>query len=173
MTESFWVVSGPGIPCGARELGSELLGPAPEGTVWLDVCVIGSHLPQMYRVGEVSGLAPEECPQLGLCAHCLGFGDMEGSTLLDALARGVNETGGSCPECGGSGRPAVRVSVQRSSSGITGEISLRPHAYVSPRPQDGELRATFGVPADMCLACGTSDSSRLPSGGALHVGPEG
>ena len=166
-----WVTSGPGLPCGARRLGNGLLGPAAPGKVWLDVCVIGQHLPQMYRQGELSELTAEDCAGLGLCADCLGFGDMDDSPAGDLLAaaRGVDQVRRPCPNCGGTGRPALRVGIRRDASGVTGELRPLPHAYVPPLDDaNRELMATFQVATDTCLACGMPQDGTGPRGEALH-----
>lgn len=179
MDGALWVMSGPGIPCGARK--TEVMGPAVRGRVWLDVCIMGQHLPQMYRLGEASELTAGQCPQLGLCTTCYGFGDL-GQPAAEAftLARGIDEVGNPCPACAGSGRPALRVTVTRDGSGVQGEIRALPHAYVPPEGFNAELEAMFGgtpaaevramfeVTADMCLACGMPRDGKGPHGEALH-----
>lgn len=167
-----WVLNGPGLPCGARELGDRtVLGPAPDGRVWLDVSVLGQHLPQAYAAEEIRELDPAGCGRLGLCPDCLGFGDMNPAPAGDLLtfARGLDQVQSPCPGCGGTGRPALRVTVRRDESGTTASIRPLPHAYVTP---DGiaspELLAAFGVPEDMCLACGMPPDGTGPHGEALH-----
>lgn len=169
--KSYWVVSGPGFPCGARELGEELLGPAREGTVWLDVCLMGNHLSQMYRTEEVHELTSARAEELGLCGHCMGFGDMDKSTLFDCLARTADETGTPCPVCAGSGRACLRVTVVRTEASITGQLRILPHRYVAPPEGDWqlELRFVFEAPPDMCLACGNPRDGRGPRDEVLHV----
>src|ERR1017187_9198745 len=81
--DGIWGTRGPGLPCGARRLGD-----GPGGRVWLDVCIIGQHLPQMYRPGDLRDLTAEGCARLGLCPDCLGFGDLD-----PRLAGGVLEAG--------------------------------------------------------------------------------
>ena len=166
-----WVTSGPGMPCGARKLGDSVLGPAQSGRVWLDVCILGQHLPQMYREGELCDLTAEGCARLGLCPGCLGFGDASPAVVTDPLlaARGIDEVKRPCPGCGGSGRPAVRVTVQRDSGGVQGSIRSLPHQYVPPLDgSDPEYMALFEVAADMCLACGMPPDGTGPQGEVLH-----
>jgi hypothetical protein len=168
---AFWVMSGPGIPCGARKLGDDALGAAQPGRTWLDVCIIGQHLPQMYRDTEIRALKLEDCAALGLCPDCLGFGDASPVAATDALlaCRGVDEVKKPCPGCGGSGRPALRVSIRRAGPDITGSIRLLPHGYVPPGDGfDAELGALFGASADMCMACGMPQDGTGPRGKALH-----
>lgn len=172
---SLWVLSGPALPCGARESDeiAAVLGPAREGTRWLDVCVLGQHLPQMYPVGEAHELTAEACPQFGLCPDCLGFGDMgsEQPTLPWELARGIDEVSNPCPNCGGTGRPALRVKVTRSRGSTVGSITPLPHAYVPMQPgTDPLLLAAFEIPDGMCLACGMPENGKGPRDEALHTG---
>jgi hypothetical protein len=166
-----WVTSGPGLPCGARELPDSALGPAGDGRAWLDVCLLGQHLPQVYRKDEIRELTADGCTRLGLCPDCLGFGDTGPAAAADALlaARGIDQVPERCPGCGGTGRPAVRVTVERYSSGVTGSVRPLPHAYVPPlNVTDPELAALFGASPDMCLACGMPQDGTGPRGGALH-----
>lgn len=167
-----WVAFGPGLPCGARCLGDEVLGSAPAGKAWLDVCILGQHLPQMYPNGEIRVLDAAGCGRLGLCPDCLGFGDAGPQpaqvTALHA-ARGIDQVERLCQGCGGSGRPAVRVTVSRDFSGITGTLRPLPHAYVPPLEDAGpEFAAASGVPEGMCLACGMPPGGKGPRGEALH-----
>jgi hypothetical protein len=100
--KAFWVLSGPSLTCGARAIGDDhQLGPARKGTMWLDVCILGQHLPQMYRVTEVRELTAEACASLGLCDKCLGWGDSGGTDAREVLyaARRVDEVRQPCPGC--------------------------------------------------------------------------
>lgn len=165
-TNGAWVSSGPGLPCGAR-----ILGDAGDGRVWVDMCTMGQHLPQMYPPAEVHDLDPDGCARLGLCPDCLGFGDAAPGLARDQLeaARGIDEVKHPCPGCGGSGRPALRVTLTRDLSGVTGSIRPLRHEYVPPLDgSDRELRAAFGVPDGMCLACGMPEDGTGPHGEALH-----
>ena len=167
-----WVTSGPALPCGARRLGDEVLGPATAGRTWLDVCIIGQHLPQMYADGELRELEPDGCARLGLCPDCLGFGDLGPSGAAHALqaARGVDQVAQPCPNCGGTGRPALRITIDRSSGGVTGTMRPLPHSYVPPLGDaDREMLALFQASEDMCLACGMPPDGTGPRGEALHA----
>ena len=163
------MIAGPGLPCGARKLDDRVLGRARPGTVWVDLCMLGQHLPQMYRRDEIRVLEAGGCARLGLCPDCLGFGDL-GPPAAAALqaARDINQVR-PCPKCAGSGRPAIRVTVARDPSGVQGSIRPLPHEYVPPLPDaDPDLAALFGVPPDMCLACGCAQAGTGPRGEALH-----
>jgi hypothetical protein len=168
MADGVWVTSGPGLPCGARKLGD-----AGDGRVWLDVCIIGQHLPQMYRPAEAHDLTAEGCARLGLCPDCLGFGDLDpglAAGMLEA-ARGVDQLERPCPGCGGSGRPALRITIRRDGTGVYGDMRPLPHEY-APGPlatADPLLLAAFEVTADMCLACGMPQDGTGPRGEALHT----
>lgn len=174
VNEKCWVLSGPAMPCGAR-----VLGPAGDGRVWLDVCVLGQHLPQMYPPKEIHELTAEDCPRFGLCDQCFGWGDAE-PPKTDALrvstrevfmhaVRRSNELTVPCPGCGGSGRPALRVSVREVPGGLEGEIHPLPHAYVQPlEGTDPVAAAAFQLPPDMCLACGMPRDGKGPRGQDLH-----
>ena len=166
MADGIWVTSGPGLPCGARRLGD-----GPGGRVWLDVCIIGQHLPQMYRPGDLRDLTAEGCARLGLCPDCLGFGDLDPRLAADMLeaARGVDQVKSPCPGCGGSGRPALRITIRRDGSGVRGSIRPLPHEYAPPLGSpDPLLLAAFEAPGDMCLACGMPQDGTGPHGEALH-----
>lgn len=167
----YWVVSGPGFPCGARKLGAAPDGPGGP-TAWMDICIMGQHLPQMYPLTQIRKLTADDCPDLGLCPACLGWGDMSTEPARDLLeaARGLDEVDKPCPDCAGSGRPALRITITRSDSGIEGSIEPVPHAYVTPLPEtDPQLLAAFEVPADTCLACGMPENGAGPQGEQLHV----
>lgn len=165
-----WVLNGPALPCGARRLGNSVLGPAPPGRAWLDVCVLGQHLPQMYLDGELRDLAPDGCARLGLCPDCLGFGDISPAAVSEALmaARGIDQVERPCPGCGGSGRPAIRVTIKRGAGSTEGSIRPLPHQYVPPL-DEAEVLALFGAPEGMCLACGMPPDGTGPCGEALHL----
>ncbi len=158
------------MPCGARALGDDALGKAPAGRTWLDVCILGQHLPQMYRRKEMRELTAEGCFRLGLCPDCLGFGDLSLAGTVVGLARGVDELQRPCAGCGGSGRPALRVTIERSAGSVHGDIRPLSHQYVPPLDgTDPELLALFGASQDMCLACGMPPDGTGPRGEALHL----
>lgn len=168
---SLWVASGPGIPCGARLLSGPGLEPYADGRVWLDVCIIGQHLPQVYRPDEIHQLTAEKCPQLGLCPDCFGFGDVSNVTvnsLFDA-SRGIDQIRRACINCAGSGRPAIRITVKRTPTETTATIRPIPHEYVPPL--DGtltELSALSGMTPETCLSCGMAPDGVGPRGEKLH-----
>lgn len=166
MADGFWVTAGPAMPCGARRLGD-----AGDGRVWLDVCILGQHLPQMYEPGDLRDLTAEGCARLGLCPDCLGFGDLDPGLAADMLqaARSIDEVPRPCPGCEGTGRPALRITLDRSGGGIQGSIRPLPHPYAPPLDgTDPVLLAAFAAPEGMCLACGMPQDGTGPRGEALH-----
>lgn len=162
---SYWVMGAMGLPCGARKLADAAMGAAPAGRTWLDVCILGQHLPQMYAADEITELHPDGCARLGLCPDCQGWGDTAPASTVLGLARGIDEVAKPCPNCGGSGRPALRVSVNRSSVSTTGEVRPLPHEYVPPL-EDAES----WLPEGTCLACGMLLDGKGPRGEVLHPG---
>lgn len=178
----YWVLSGPALPAGARRLDDAGLGDPPPGRTWLDVCILGQHLPQMYPDREIRELTAGECPRLGLCPDCLGFGDVgtlrrgadDPRSRVRWLARGIDEVRDRCPNCGGSGRPALRITVTRGPGGtvIEGAIRSLPHAYVPPMAADPNMLALFEIPDGMCLACGMPPTGDGPDGKPLHTVPD-
>lgn len=167
-----WVMSGPGFPCGARYLGDDALGPAPAGRVWLDVCLLGNHMPQMYAKDEIRVLDAGGCSRLGLCPDCLGFGDVNPGPVGEALlaARAADEVRQPCPGCGGTGRPAVRVTITRDRNGASGVTRVLPHAYVPPvAEEDPVLLAAFAVAPGTCVACMMPRDGKGSRGEAIHA----
>lgn len=170
VTAGLWVVGGIGVPFGARysQGAEEHLGPAKEGTRWLDLCTLGQHLPQMYRISEIHGLTAEQCPSLGLCDHCLGFGDV--STARGPLVRAIDQVASLCPNCAGSGRPSIRLSVRRTREGVDGDIRPLPHAYVPALPEySSGISSIFSLAADICMACMMPVNGTGPHGEELHT----
>jgi hypothetical protein len=165
-----WVLSGPALPCGARPLGES--GP---GRVWVDVCILGQHLPQSYQGTEIHPLDADRCARLGLCPDCLGFGDLNPvpAAGMLAAARGIDEVDRPCPNCGGTGRPALRITLTRDTAGVAGSIRPLPHSYVPPLGgADPVMLAAFQIPEGFCLACGMPSDGTGPRGEALHTPAE-
>lgn len=171
----FWVLGAPGLPQGAQ-----ILGEAPPNTatkrprMWVDVCILGQHLPQMYEKREIYALNAEISKLLGLCPDCLGFGDMappSPNASIAVLARGVDEVIHKCPACSGSGRPAIVATVRRARNETRGIIYTVQHAYVPPIPQNfyTSIMELFEAPADMCLACGGAKNA-TQDGKEIHNG---
>jgi hypothetical protein len=165
-----------GLPCGARRLPpgyAEAVGypPAPAGETWLVVATIGQHLPLPYPDSEIGVLTTGICPDLGLCAACLGMGDLTGFPphaaddpvdLAAFLARGFDDFAGPCAQCGGSGRPALRI-IRSHRHGGHVDCQVKPlvHRYVPPLPGTPPP-ALAGGPADRwCLACGQTGTQRI------------
>jgi hypothetical protein len=121
-----------GIACGARVLE---VGPP----LWIDLCMIGQHLPQMYAPKELHPIDVDICEQNGLCPACMGYG-----TQGDVpLAAGVDQVPDPCEICGGTGRAVLRVNMTRTPSSTEARIEVLPHV---PQWNKGH-----------CLACGFPD----------------
>jgi hypothetical protein len=136
MSGNVWVLAGAGMPCGAR-----VAAPYDNGErVWLDVCILGQHLPQLYLKKELHPLDHKNAAELGLCDRCLGFGTRE--TFSDLYPRNMTQIPGACEHCGGTGRPKIRVEVHETEHEITGRVTVLPHAYEPGGQRNG------------CLHCG-------------------
>jgi len=166
-----WVVSAPGVPFGARILGMDYRS----DRIWVDVCLMGQHLPQMYAEEHVHGLGRGHCKVLGLCEECLGFGDTDTSISGDMLhaARSIDEVVNPCKNCGGTGRTAMRVRLARGFGQMAAEMSFLPHEYVKPLNNEDdvfyqEMRELFGSASDLCLACGLARGEKY-QGEEIHV----
>lgn len=140
-----------GIPVGARvrpDVAEYLGPPVTRDGVWIDMCSMGQHLPQCYRVGELAPLDAEVAVRHGLCPDCLGYGTTD--ELRDLVAHST-EIAKPCGNCGGSGRPSLRVEVEQPAPGTTlGKLLPQPHAPVLVAEQD------------YCLACGTVPGQEPP-----------
>lgn len=126
------------LPLGARVLDDH------DG-LWIDVVTMGQHLPQRYR-DQNDGVEPLDADKAvahGLCPACLGYGTL---TLTPAheipLATTSDEITNACSECGGTGRPAIRVEIVRTPGGIESHMQVLPHQMVPGNEM---------IP---CLACG-------------------
>lgn len=124
--------------------GARVIGDAGSGVVWLDVCVISCHLPQMCRLAEVNELDTDVARANGLCVDCLGFGTLDNlvATIAPRLdqhlrAHLVNP----CASCGGCGRSSIRVHVDDDDSF---RMETLPH---KPVPH-GEMCAACGLRTD-------------------------
>ena len=182
--KSYWVMGAPGAPYGAKILGDAERG-MTGARYWVDLCLIGQHIPQMYDKQDVHELTPLDCPRLGLCAECLGFGDVgdfeqiRRSSSLTVAARGIDEMSLDrlCTTCGGTGRPYTRVRILRTHGTTTGEITVLHHAYVPPLPMEDLTQAElfyarngslFNASADMCMACSMAEDGRDSRGERIH-----
>jgi hypothetical protein len=116
--------------------------------ILVDQCTIGQHLPQWYRPGELRVLTAEEAPRLGLCAACLGYGTTAQLCTADSyFPYSADELEDPCPDCGGSGRSHVKVTITRDGPGCTSaNITIAPH-----EPLYTELP---GGPEGICQGCG-------------------
>lgn len=128
-----------GVPYGAR-LGA----PADSiGDFWLNVCVIGQHLPQMFAALDInSSLTAERAMELGLCPDCLGFGT-KAEIPLDKRYT-TEDVPERCGPCGGTGRPYVRVRPERADGYVAATVAVMPHA---------PLEGGYDGNGPFCLAC--------------------
>lgn len=172
---SYWVLNAPGLPCGAQIIGVDQRNPLK---YWVDMCLLGGHLPQMYEKAQIYPLTEEDAPYLGLCTHCMGFGDIwppkstnDQAPPLFAFARTIDEVHHPCHMCDGTGRPAMRVQVVHGRDEIRHNIHIKPHPYVAPLPNNfySSLMDLFEAPSDMCLACGSAKNTTY-EGQEIHHG---
>lgn len=110
-----------------------------EDIIWVDICGMGTHLPQMYRRDELQLLDSRLAVDVGLCGDCLGYGTPLLATEVP-LAASIDLLPEVCASCGGSGRTALRVVMTRSASSVQAEMHIEPHAWLGG--------------GDICLACG-------------------
>lgn len=98
-----------------------VVGPAGDGMIWLDLNVLGTWLPQMYREHEVEDTTPELLVKHNLCQDCSGYGllgDGGRRTTLDWPDPDLL-----CRSCGGSGSTEWRTSITwLADGGIEGRI---------------------------------------------------
>lgn len=122
-----WVLAGMGLPCGARTIPID--GPNPmEPRKWLNVSIVGQHIPQLYQDFEIRPLDVPDCDELGLCPRCLGFGT---DTMPDLFwPASISDLERPCQDCGGTGRPFTRVTISIGSpSLIEASLTVLPHGF--------------------------------------------
>ena len=104
--------------------GAGVLLPPTKGRVNLDVNVLGNHLPQFYRPEECTPIVDVDLAAHGLCPECLGFGltTMDDFATPDDVLSGRHGT--VCPDCGGSGRVGVKVTITHSVDGATASVDV-------------------------------------------------
>lgn len=105
---------------------------------WVDVNMLGQHLPQMYREHELQPMA--DPAHHGLCEPCQGLGSTA-STPIYSWQEVVFADHPPCGACAGSGRPAVTVTVERSASVTQGTVSI-------------DTAANDSVACDICRRAG-------------------
>lgn len=113
------------VGCGA----AVLLGPPPSPEfVVLDLCAMGQHLPQNYRRAECTPLIDDDLAAHGLCTTCRGWGltSMYDHGTVDQVLDG--QAGDVCPDCGGSGRKGITITVNREPGKVEGHIDMAPDA---------------------------------------------
>lgn len=127
-----------GLPGNDLAVAARVMREAPSGRIWLDTNTVGQHLPQMYRPEDTTPLTAETCAIYGLCSECLGYGSEEDAPLAAAL----DQIPVRCMACGGTGRPSLRVQIERDGSGMVARMQILPH---EPIPYEGR---------ESCMACG-------------------
>jgi hypothetical protein len=152
------VLAGVGLPFGARVIGAQT--GADEPLVWISVCLIGTHLPQMYRPEELHRLVADDAALYGLCQDCLGFGT---AAVVAELSEPVpaDQVPDPCETCDGTGRPALRCTVRRSDDGgaMEAELTVVDHEFV-PAPKAFTRWRQRGMDmvvvdaARSCMGCG-------------------
>lgn len=137
---------GQGIPIGARVIADV---DQNAWMVWLDICSMGTHLPQSYRLEELSPLDAETARAHGLCGDCLGYGTT--ADIEVTMMPSIDQLDDPCPTCTGTGRTHLRVAIQRHANGITAQMSTVAHdpVVLPDRP-------------DMCMACGMPPAEHKP-----------
>jgi hypothetical protein len=162
--KDFWILHPPGMP-----MGCQILGDAPSSTpkmpkLWVDVCALGQHMPQMHGKHEIRPLTPSLALQLGLCPECMGYGDrtpLSADMTALQILRGIDEVHDKCTACNGSGRPAILPIMRRHANETSVTLQMSPHPYVPTLPSNfyTSLMELFQAPTDMCLACGAAKES--------------
>jgi len=138
------------MPVGARVVGDAPELPQPpflDVRQWVDICIMGQHLPQMYKPDEIAPLDADDCALYGLCPDCLGYGTKQWEEV--ELASGIDLLVHPCEKCSGTGRPAVRCQVVRTADSVEARIDVLPHPFV------GE---------EYCYVCGTTKESEFHAG---------
>lgn len=99
-----------------------VMGPVDDDPerVWLDLNIMGSHLPQMYRRSELEPATRELCQAHELCAECLGYGG-----FLEVDDKGAYRTR-RCDECRGSGSSRYYVEISQNADGSVVEGRVIP-----------------------------------------------
>jgi hypothetical protein len=107
----------------------------------------------VYRRSELRALTAADAPRLGLCPACLGYGTTgELAVSLDGYhPYRVDEIEDPCAECGGSGRPYVKVTIRHDNGQITGHMDVARHL---PVYRERGLAGYAVLPDGLCLACG-------------------
>lgn len=129
--------------------------PQQEGFYWLDMVVLGNHLPQMYRPHEFVEATPERARAYGLCEDCLGYGSTEPVRLE---AANIGDVRTPCGRCEATGREFVRVYRKKVKDGVQMAVQILAHA-----PQLADESEGWGE--DLCLRC----LSRVSDPNGQHV----
>lgn len=104
----------PGLIHAAR-----VMGEAGNGSLWVDVSIMGQHLPQMYRVGEIHEMPADldVVKSLGVCPECLGYGTQQEKIVPPATS--IDELSAPCEACRGTGRPHLTITITHDGPSTT------------------------------------------------------
>lgn len=105
-----------------KKLGAKVLGPATADEaraqtgprIWIDLNILGVHLPQMYREDELSLATEIDAVAAQLCTECYGYGIIAGP-----------EVDSQCGTCHGSGDPKLDVRITRDLGGVQVQVQER------------------------------------------------
>lgn len=115
------------------------MGPATDdgSRVWIDLCILGSHLPQMYRPTEFEPATRELAEKHELCPTCLGYGN------VPFRAEAPDGVWARCDDCRGSGSSKFFVDITQNADGsvIEGRVTPRDHG---PKGRDDLIHGPKG-----------------------------
>jgi hypothetical protein len=141
--------------------GARTIGPADNGLVWIDLNMLGQHIPQMYRIADLRGINKRIASEVGLCPDCLGYGTNDPlPRAMHLQPVGSDELENPCVKCRGSGKEFIRTEVIRTAEEVTGSLVILPHEYlgnrrrtelcwrcsISPADHDQEILKNFPSP---------------------------
>jgi hypothetical protein len=146
-----WCRSASLIPAGGR-----VVAPAGRpGRWWVNICITGQHWPHVADAADLVPLDAVAAESLGMCGGCLGFGTA--ADLPDPMwPYMIAEIPSPCGGCGGTGRPALRLTVTRAAGTVVSHLVTLPHRYVEP--------AATGPPG-VCLACCSRSDANVHQSG--------
>lgn len=113
---------------------------------WIDLCMIGQHLPQRYNVHEIKRIDSKIANELGLCPNCLGYGTLD--VLPFPATVSSDQLKNPCPKCDGSGKEFIRLQITRTETGSTGTMIILEHPYLGNAKK-----------ADDCYRCSLTHAS--------------
>lgn len=85
---------------------------------WIDVNILSTHLPQMYRESELTVIErPSQVVEHNLDPSCLGYGRVHVFVPTEGIV--------DCHTCGGSGRLDLAVDVYEVPGGMEARLTPR------------------------------------------------